>query len=57
MDRIRTVHTPKFTDRNTVSSSDPLRKNKSTFLLSTLNNTPHNQRIVSLRKNNFPLKK
>ena len=29
------------TDRNTVSSSDPLRKNKNTFLLNTLSNTPH----------------
>jgi hypothetical protein len=31
----------KVTDRNTVSFSDPLRENKNTFLLKTLNNTPH----------------
>jgi hypothetical protein len=28
-------------DRNTVSSSDPLRKNENTVLLRTLDNTPH----------------
>jgi hypothetical protein len=39
--KVSTMHAPKFTDRRTVSSSDPLRKNENTFLLNTLNNTAH----------------
>jgi len=39
------------TDRNTLSSSDPLRKNENTLLLITLNNTPHTP------KKKAPLKK
>jgi len=49
-DKIRTIHVPNFTDRNKVSSSDPLRKNENTLLLSTLNNTSHTPKKRSLTK-------
>ena len=57
IDRIRTIHAPKFTDRNTVSSSDPLRRNENILLLNTFSNALYTPRKGAPRKkNNFPLK-
>jgi hypothetical protein len=52
-----TIKAPKLTDRNTVSSCHPLRKNEYTLLLNTFNNTTIHQRKKESRekKSNFPL--
>jgi len=44
------------TDRNTVSSSDPLRKNENTLLLITLHNTPYSPKKRSDTKKQLSTK-
>jgi hypothetical protein len=44
------------TDRNTVSSSDPLLINESTLLHNTLNNIAHTPKKMRPIKNGFPLR-